>query len=123
MRKARRSASVPLSVKLPPKRVREEFLITYELEGCQKAVNYLTQYYSARKMKICLNGRKVGKDYLGFYIGNRAYLKKKGLNRKTVLHELYHHLVETRKLEIPQRTEEKEANSYSRAFERFVSEA
>ena len=58
VRKARSSTSPPLSVKLPPKSVREKFLITYEFEGCQKAVNYLTQYYRVRKMKIFLNGKK-----------------------------------------------------------------
>jgi hypothetical protein len=62
LRKARRSSSVPLSVKLPPKRIREKFLIIYELEGCQKAVNYLTKYYDVRRMSIFLNGRKVGKS-------------------------------------------------------------
>jgi hypothetical protein len=40
----RKSVSVPLSVKLPPKRVREKFLIIYELEGGPKAVNCLTEY-------------------------------------------------------------------------------
>jgi len=40
MRKARQSMSVPLSVKLPPKKIREKFLLTYELEGCQKAVRF-----------------------------------------------------------------------------------
>jgi hypothetical protein len=31
MRKARKSSSVPLSIKLPPKKVRESFIIIYEL--------------------------------------------------------------------------------------------
>jgi hypothetical protein len=45
-------------VKVPPRRIREKFLIVYELEGCQKAVNFLTEYYGVRRMKIILNGRK-----------------------------------------------------------------
>ena len=98
MRKARRS-SVPLSVKLPPKKVRARFLIIYELEGCQKAVNFLTEYYKVRKMKIVLCGKKVGKNYLGSYQKNTACFKKNGLRKRIVSHELYHHLVELRRLE------------------------
>ena len=92
--KARKSVSVPLSVKLPPKKVRERFLIIYELEGCQKAVNYLTEYYGVRRMRIFLNGRKVGKSCIAYYLEERAYFKKEGLNKRVVLHELYHHLVD-----------------------------
>jgi len=82
VRKARQSSSVPLSVKLPPKRIREKFLIIYELEGCQKAVNYLTKYYDVRRMRIVLNGRKVGKRCIGTYFENRAYFKKQGETTK-----------------------------------------
>jgi hypothetical protein len=49
-----------MRIRIPSKRVREEFLITYELEGCQKATDFLTEYYGVRRMKIVLNGRKVG---------------------------------------------------------------
>jgi hypothetical protein len=115
MRKARRS-SVPLSVKLPPKKVRERFLIIYELEGCQKAVNFLSKYYGVRRMRIVLNGKKVGKWCLGLYLKNCAYFKKEGLTKRIVLHEFYHHLIEVRSLELPVRTEEKEANNYARHF-------
>jgi hypothetical protein len=31
---------------IPSKRVIEKFLLTYELKGCQKAVNFLTEYYA-----------------------------------------------------------------------------
>ena len=58
MQKARKSPSVLLRVKLSLKNVREKFLIVYELEGCQKAVNYLTKYYGARRIRIILNGGK-----------------------------------------------------------------
>jgi hypothetical protein len=120
MRKAQRSVSVPLSVKLPPKRVREKFLIIYELEGCQKAVNYLTKYYRARRMRVFLNGRRVGKNCIAYYLEKSAYFKKEGLNRRIVLHELYHHLIESKDLELPLRAEEKEANSYARFFEKLI---
>jgi len=79
--KTRRTSSVPLSVKLPPPRIREKFLITYELEGCQKAVNYLSKYYGVKRMRIVLNGRKVGKSCVGWYLENRAYFKKEGLKK------------------------------------------
>jgi hypothetical protein len=116
MRKARRSVSVPLSVKFPPKRVREKFLIIYELEGCQKAVNYLTEYYGVRRMRIILDGKKVGKGNSGYYLKNRAYFTKKGLTKGIILHELYHHLICVKGLELHGRTEEKEANTYARGF-------
>ena len=48
MQKARKSPSVLLRVKLSPKNVREKFLIVYGLEGCQKAVNYLTKLWSKK---------------------------------------------------------------------------
>jgi hypothetical protein len=41
VRKSQPSSSIPLSIKLPSKKVRENFIIIYELEGCKKAVNYL----------------------------------------------------------------------------------
>ena len=115
-RKTSKKITLQLSVKLPSKMVRERFLIIYELEGCQKAVNFLTEYYEVRKMKILLNGKKVGKNYLGAYQKNTACFKKNGLRKRIVLHELYHHLVEVRSLEMPLRTEEKEANYYARHF-------
>jgi hypothetical protein len=113
MRKARKSVSPPLSVKLPSKSIREKILVKYELEGCQKAVNYLTAHYEVRKMKVVLDGRKVGKSCLACYFENHAYFKVEGLNRRIILHELYHHLVESRNLEMPLRTEEKEANYFA----------
>jgi hypothetical protein len=105
-----------LSVKLPPKNVRERFLLIYELEGCQKAVNFLTKYYGITKIKIVFNGRKVGNNYLGCYLENHAFFKKEGLTKQIVLHEFYHHLVEVRSLELPLKREEKEANNYARHF-------
>jgi hypothetical protein len=105
-----------MRIRIPSKRVRERFLIIYELEGCQRAVNFLTEYYGIRRMKIILNGRKVGKRNIALYYQNKAYFTKKGLTRRTVLHELYHHLVEMKGLEIPARTEEGQANGYASGF-------
>jgi hypothetical protein len=115
-RKTQTKNSLILSIKLPPKNVRENFLIIYELEGCQKAVNFLTEYYEVRKMKIVLDGKKVGKNCVGFYLKNTACFTKNGLRKRIVLHELYHHLVEVKKLEMALRIEEKEANNYARHF-------
>ena len=67
-------------------------------------------------MKVILDGKRVGKGYSGYYLKNRAFFTKKGLTKRIVLHELYHHLVQIKGLEIPIRTEEKEANSYARDF-------
>jgi hypothetical protein len=43
----------------------------------------------------------------------------RGLKKRTALHELYHHLIDAKGLEIPLRKEEKEANSYARDFLKF----
>ena len=115
----RKSAPLSLSVKLPPRRIREAFLLLYELEGCRKAVNYLTEYYGVRRMKIVLNGKRVGKKYAAYYLENCAYFKKIGLKRRIVLHELYHHLIDCNSLELSLRLEEKEANDYAKTFLRY----
>jgi hypothetical protein len=115
-RKTPKKTSLYLSIKLPPKNVREKFLIIYELEGCQKAVNYLTKYYRVRRMTILLNGKRVRKGWVAWYLENQACFKKNGLVKRIVLHELYHHLVEVKNLEMSLKTEEKEANYYARYF-------
>jgi hypothetical protein len=94
----------------------EKFLINYELEGCQKAVNFLSNYYTMKRLKIILNGRKVGNDCIGCYVDNKAYLKKEGLNKRIVLHEFYHHLIESEQLDLVLKTEEREANYYAKSF-------
>jgi len=105
-----------MRIKVPPQRVREQFLLTYELEGCQKAVDFLTEYYGVRRMKIVLDGKKVGKRYYAIYSRNKAYFTKKGLKKRTVLHELYHHLVKEKGLELSDGIEERQAISYARKF-------
>lgn len=105
-----------MRIRIPPRKVRERFLLVYELEGCQKAVDFLTEYYKVRRMRIILDGRKVGNGNAAIYFKNRAYFKKKGLKKRTVLHKLYHHLVEAKGWDIPDRIEERDARNYARDF-------
>lgn len=105
-----------MQIHVPPKKVREKFLTVYELQGCQKAVNFLVEYYGVRRIRIVLDGRRVPKRFYGFYFKNRAYFTRRGLKRCVVLHEFYHHLVSVEDLQMPLREEEKEANYYARAF-------
>ena len=102
-------------MKLPPKKIIRKFFLIYELEGAQKGVDVLTEYYGVRRMKIILNGKKVRRGGEAHYSENKAFFTKKGLKKKTVLHELYHHLVYVSDLEMPESLEEKEANSFSRS--------
>jgi len=71
-------------------------------------------------MKVFLDGKRVGKrkanGWVACYLNNKAYFTKKGLTKRTVLHELYHHLMDARGLEVSTREEEKEANSYARVL-------
>jgi hypothetical protein len=65
-------------------------------------------------MKIILDGQRVGNGDVACYYRNKAYFTKRGLNRRTVLHEFYHHLVDAKGSEVHLRKEEKEANNYAR---------
>ncbi len=105
-----------MRIRIPRKTIRQGFLIIYELRGAQKAVDFLSEYYGVRRMRIILNGRKVGNGDDACYFENKACFTKRGLNKRTVLHEFYHHLVYSNELEILERTEEREANHYSQAF-------
>jgi hypothetical protein len=105
-----------MRIKVPSRKIRERFLLVYELEGCQKAVDFLTKYYGVRRMKIKLNGRKVGNRWVASYFQNKAYFAKRGLNKRTILHELYHHLVYVNGLEMPKSKEERDASIYARNF-------
>lgn len=67
-------------------------------------------------MRIELNGRKVGNGDIAVSFGNKAFFTKRGLTKRTVLHDLYHHLVYVNGLEMPRRIEEKAANSFVRDF-------
>jgi len=67
-------------------------------------------------MRIILDGRRVGKGYSGYYLKNKAYFTKRSLAKRIILHELYHHLVNIKGLEMSELMEEKEANNYAREF-------
>jgi hypothetical protein len=67
--------------------------LIYELKGAQKAVDFLTKYYRIRGMKKVLDDHKVGCRGEACYYRNKAFFTKRGLNKRNVLHELYHHLV------------------------------
>jgi hypothetical protein len=105
-----------MRIKVPSKKIRERFLLVYELEGCQRAVDFLTKYYGIRKMRIILNGRKVANGDIAIYFQNRAYFTRRGLTKRTILHELYHHLVYVIGMEMPNTKEERAANSFARDF-------
>ena len=101
---------------IPSKRVVEKLLLTYELEGCQKAVNFLTKYYGVRRMKIVVDGRRVGNGDKACYDYDNytAYFAKRTVNKSNILHELYHHLAYVNDWDISERTEERKANAYAR---------
>jgi len=99
---------------IPSKMVIEEFLLTYELKGCQKAVNLLTGYYGIRRMKIVVDGRRVGNGDEACYEDYTAYFARKGLNKRNVLHELYHHLSYVNDWDVSEGKEERRANRYAR---------
>lgn len=67
-------------------------------------------------MRIRLNRRKVGNGDIAVYFQNRAYFTIMGLKKRTVLHELYHHLVYVNGLGMTKTKEERAANSYTRDF-------
>ena len=98
------------------KKIHERFLLVYELQGCQKGVDFLTKHYGVKKMRIILNGRKVGNGDVAAYFQNRAYFTKKGLKKRTLLHEFYHHILSSKGYELRERIEEMKANAYANRF-------
>lgn len=99
---------------IPSKKVCKDFYLVYELEGAQKAVNLLAKYYKIKRMKIVVDGRRVGRKYVSFYLDNKSYFKKNSLRRRIVLHEFYHHLVYNGKV-VPEK-EELEADNYAKTI-------
>jgi hypothetical protein len=61
-------------------------------------------------------GKKKSNRWTTCYNKNKTYFTKEGLNKRVILHELYHHLIDCNDLDLHLRVEEKEANNYSRAF-------
>jgi hypothetical protein len=103
-----------MRIRVPSKKVRERFLLVYELEGCQRAVDFLTKHYGVRRMKVMLDGRRVGNGDIACYFENRAYFTKRGLTKRTALHELYHRFIYVNGLDIAMRKEEREANEFAK---------
>ena len=99
---------------LPSRKVREEFRLLYELKGAQKAVDFLSRYYGIRRMRIVVDGRKVGNSDDAIYYDYVAYFKKRKLNKRNVLHEFFHHLAFVYELDLSDSKEEREANRYVR---------
>ena len=116
MRKTRSALPLPLQIKMPPIRIRERFHVVYELEGAQKGVNFLAKYYRVKRMKVVFNGRKVCKAYIAYYLSGTAFFTRKGLEKRPVLHEMYHHIIEVYEIDLSSRVEEKEADNYAREF-------
>jgi len=103
-----------MRIRIPSRKVCERFHLTYELYGAKKGVNVLTRYYRVRPMKIVLDGRKVSKKYRAEYWRNNGYFTKRGLTKRLVLHELYHHIAEVKGLEMTLTKEELEADRFAR---------
>jgi hypothetical protein len=99
---------------IPSKKVCKDFSLVYELEGAQKAVDLLAGYYKIRRMKIIVDGRRVGRNYLGYYLDNESYFKRDSLKRRVLLHEFYHHLVDNGK--VTPENEEWEADNYAKTI-------
>ena len=97
---------------VPSRKVREEFQLMYELKGAQKAVDFLAKYYGIRRMKIVVDGRRVGRKYLAIYDDNISYFKKRSLKKKIILHEFYHHLAHNDI--VSSEEEERKAENYAR---------
>ena len=105
-----------MRLRVPCGRIRAEFHLTYEMQGCQRAVDYLCKYYRVRRMRIVLDGKRTGKTCVAFYENNKAVFRKSSLNKQNVTHEFFHHLVNCKRLSMAEREEEKEANAFAREF-------
>ena len=103
-----------MRIRIPSKRICEKFHLTYELGGAEKAVKALTEYYGIRRMKIIANGRRVMRACESDYYEGIACFTKKGLKKRNVLHELYHHIVEAKGIEMAEKKEERMANLFVR---------
>jgi len=103
-----------MKIRIPSKKVCEKFHLTYELKGAEKAVKVLTEYYRIPKMKIILNGRRVMRACEADYFEGIACFTRKGLNKRNVLHELYHHIAENKNLDASEKKEEREAGRFAR---------
>ena len=104
-----------MKIRIPSKKVCEKFHLTYELKGAQKAVEVLTEYYGIRRVKIIMDGRRVMRACEADYFEGIACFTKRGLKKRNVLHELFHHIIENKNIKMSERKEEKEAKIFARA--------
>lgn len=72
-------------------------------------------------MKISFDGKRVGRKYVAYYENNIARFKRKGLTKRTVLHEFCHHVANIKGLVMTLTEEEKQARLYSQSFMRIIS--
>lgn len=101
-----------MKIRIPSKRICQKFHLTYELKGAHKGINVLTEYYGIRRMKIVVDGRRVANGYECEYWENKAYFTKRGFNRRNVLHEVFHHVVEAKVIEMSEKKEERLARVF-----------
>ena len=109
-----------MRIRIPTMKVCQKFHLTYELKGAEKAVKVLTEFYGIRRMKIIVDGRRVMRACEADYFEGIACFTKKGLNRRNVLHELYHHIIEAKGIKMPQMKEERMASLFVREVIRKV---
>jgi hypothetical protein len=62
----------------------------------------------------------VGNGNIAICFQNRAYFTKRGLKRRTLLHELYHHLVYVNDLDTSKTKEERDADSLAGRVARML---
>jgi len=109
-----------MKIRVPSKKVSERFHLTYELKGAQKGVDVLTEYYGIQRMKIVVDGRRVGNGDDACYDKYVAFFTKRGVNKFNVLHEFYHHLICVNRFEMSENEEERAANRYAKEILRSL---
>ena len=70
--------------RIPCKKTREQFVLTYELYGAQKAIDFLSKFYRFKRMRIVVDGRKAGKGNEASYDSETytAYFRKRAVDKK-----------------------------------------
>ena len=103
-----------MRLRLPSRNVCERFRLAYELEGAQKGVDVLTRYYRIPRMRIKVDGRGFRKSDQAWYSSGRARFRKRCLKKSVILHELAHHLISYKGLEITRKEEEKLCDRFAK---------
>jgi hypothetical protein len=96
-----------MKLRIPSKGVLERLRLAYELEGAQKGVDVLTRYYRIPRMKIRVDARGFRKYDQAWYQSGRARFRKRSVKKRIVLHELAHHLISYKGLEMRRKEEER----------------